>query len=121
MVRSHCAGRLASLVALLCLVVIMMPRTTLGAASSSCKAANHHCPDTPSLTCCCGGETAVFEAAAIPVTKNSHTRSHQPYTYGVFAVDAEAGQAPRLRPWTPSHFNLSPPLDRSVLFAALLL
>ena len=122
MARSHGVGRSGSIVAVLCLMVIMMGRTPLGASGSSCRASGHHCPEIPSLTCCCGGETAaLFEGAARPVTKHSLIRAGQPFASSVVAVGAATAQSPRVGWATDWPMSAGPPLDRPILYAALLL
>lgn len=91
--------------------------------NATCKAADHHCPEMPSVTCCCGGDTVVLtDFGARPVAKSSDLHVQRWPVMQSPLVDFTANgyaQARVSAVWSP--LAAGPPVDRPVLHSALLL
>lgn len=124
MVRRSCTRHFGLPTLTLWLAVVLQAATPAGSQICGCEdAADHHCKDVPSLSCCCTSRTAVAVApGARLVTQDSLAPVHMPCAERLFVDDKAAALETRVRLWlagTPSH--ASPPLDRPILHAALLL
>lgn len=94
------------------------------ACADRCEAAaGHHCPQVPSLKCCCTVDTpATVDVVTGLVTKQSLTPLTLPGNARLVVADTAAVSDARVRFWAatpPSH--ASPPPDRTILYATLLI
>lgn len=114
--------RFTSMAVVVWLAAVLLPATP-GDGDARCRTAGHHqqCADMPSLTCCCGSDTAVAtevvaclvaKASLLPVQPSPAVHTE---VDGITAnCDAHARVCAALFPSTAG-----PPLDRPLLYSTL--